>query len=251
MALQKQREDLERALHLREAEVLQTKSELHRQEGDLDQSAGRALEYYTYQGLRETLASWVGALRELNGKDVPIQEALHELESEVAASERWRDWEIDTISVLHQAGQLDQVLGRQPPSTIFDKIMTVDEFGRDIKSQHAMQREKRFRHRQLIQQQRREAVRGDDSDALLRDTEQEGYRQRHVALQRALKVAMDDLDDTYTQLQNLVGVFEEWYTMNREEYEQCFASLSLCDLASVLVKADLCSLHDPWNESEG
>jgi hypothetical protein len=235
-------------LHLREAEVLQTKSELHRQEGDLNQS-GRALEYY--QGLRETLASWVGALRELNGKVKPIQEALHELESEVAASERWRDWENDTISVLHQAGQLDQVLGRQPPSTIFDKIMTIDEFGRDIKSQHAMHREKRFRHRQLIQQQRREAVRGDESDAFLSEEEQEGFRERHVALQRALKVAMDDLDDTYTKLQNIVGVFEEWYKMNPEEYRQCFASLSLGDLASVLVKADLCSLNDPWNESEG
>jgi hypothetical protein len=246
--LQKQREDLERALHLREAEALQTKLELQHQEGDLDQS-GRALEYY--QGLRETLASWVGALRELNGKVMPIQEALHELESEIAASDRWRDWENDTISVLHRAGQLDQVLGRQPPSTIFDKITTVDEFGRDIKSQHAMHREKRFRHRQLIQQQRRETVRGDESDALVSDEEQEGFRERHVSLQRALQVAIDDLDDSYTKLQNLVAVFEEWYKMNPEEYRQCFASLSLGDLASVLVQADLCSLNDPWNESEG
>jgi hypothetical protein len=246
--LQKQREDLERALHLREAETLQTKLELQRQEGDLDQS-GRALEYY--QGLRETLASWIGALRELSGKVMPIQEALHELESEVAASDRWRDWENDTISVLHRAGQLDQVLGRQPPSTIFDRIMTVDEFGRDIKSQHAMHREKRFRHRQLIQQQRREAIRGDESDALVSDEEQEDFRERHVSLQRALTVAMDDLDDSYTKLQNLVDVFEEWYEMNPEEYKQCFASLSLGDLASVLVQADLCSLNDPWNESEG
>jgi hypothetical protein len=62
---------------------------------------------------------------------------------------------------------------------------------------------------------------------------------------------MDDLDDTYTKLQNIVGVFQEWYKMNPEEYRQCFASLSLGDLASVLVKADLCSLNDPWNESEG
>lgn len=246
--LQKQREDLERALHLREAEALQTKVELHRQEGDLDQS-GRSLEYY--QGLREILASWVGALRELSGKVMPIQEALHDLEADVAASDRWRDWENDTISVLHRAGQLDQVLGRQPPSTIFDKIMTVDEFGRDIKSQHAMKREKRFRHRQLIQQQRHETVRGDESDALVSEEEQEGFRERHISLQRALKVAMDDLDDSYTKLQNLVGVFGEWYKLNPEEYEQCFASLSLGDLASVLVQADLCSLNDPWNESEG
>jgi hypothetical protein len=62
---------------------------------------------------------------------------------------------------------------------------------------------------------------------------------------------MDDLDGSYTKLQNLVDVFEEWHKTNPDEYRQCFANLSLGDLASVLVQADLCALNDPWNESDG
>jgi hypothetical protein len=247
-SLQDQRDDLERARQRRETEVIQTRSVLQRQQAEVKQS-GNSLEYY--QQLRETLASWIGALRELSSKLKPIQVALHDLESEVAANSHWREWENDTISVLHQAGLLDTVVGRQPPSTAFDDIAMVDDFGRDIKSQHSMQREKRSRHRKRIREQREEPIRGDESDAVLSDGEQEVFRERHMSLQKALDVAMNDLDDEYTKLQNIVTVFEEWRLANAEEYRQCFASLSLGDLASVLIQADLCHLHDPWNESDG
>jgi len=248
--LQEQRDDLERARQRRQTEVIQTQEEYQRQDQELETS-GKAVEFY--QQLRLKLALWVGALRELTIKVAPIEEALHELETDVAASQRWQDWEDDTISTLHEADLLEQVLGRQPAASIFEKITTVDEFGRDVKSHYVMQREKRNTHRRQVREQRKqrhEDVRGDESDAYLSDQEQENFRERHMALHKALNIAIRDLDDEYTELHKLFEVFQEWHKLYAEDYQQCFASLSLADMASVLIRVELCSLNDPYNESE-
>jgi hypothetical protein len=224
----------------------------------LVQRSGRALEYY--QSLRQRIATWVGAMRELQGKIVPVQAGLHELLAEMNCHQRRRDWQTDMVAVLFRHDRLDRVLGRQidDPQTMFDPlqtdIVTVDEFGRSVQSQTAIQREHRRRRRQKIREQRMLndlPVRGDESDAYLTDEERESFRERHDALLRALDVVMQELDDEFTSLQNLVNLFAEWKEQYPEDYQQCYASLSLADLASVLILAELCALNDPWNESGG
>jgi len=248
--LQEQQGDLGRSLERREAELSQTQEELGRKQEQV-QKTGAAVEFY--QLLRQRLANWVGALRQLQDKVIPIQLALHELEAQVAGNDRRRDWELDMMTVLYQNDCLDQVLGREPDPSLFDPLNSVstDEFGRDVKSQSTLRREQRARQRQRICQQRSDPMRGDESDAFLTDDEKETFRERHDALQKALRVAMEELDEEYTSLQNLIDVFAEWKNEYPDDYKQCYAALSLADLASVLVQAELCSLNDPWDESQG
>jgi hypothetical protein len=70
-------------------------------------------------------------------------------------------------------------------------------------------------------------------------------KERRDALREALNVAMEDVDEEYTKLSNLIRIFAKWASTYPEEYVQCFASLSLADLASILVQLDLCSTHHP------
>jgi hypothetical protein len=199
----------------------------------------------------------VGGVRGLKGL---VRSALHELLAEMNCHQRRRDWQTDMVAVLFKHDRLDKVLGRQidDPQTLFDPlqtdIITVDEFGRSVQSQSAIQREHRRRRREKIREQRllnELPVRGDESDAYLTDEERESFRERHDALLRALDVVMQELDDEFTSLQNLVNVFAEWKEQYPDDYSQCYASLSLADLSSVLILAELCALNDPWNESGG
>lgn len=271
--LNDQQSDMERRMERRNGEIKANATTLTRHEAEL-QKAGSALEFY--QVWRDKLCAWVGAIRELRLKVEPILVALHELEGEKSAVQRWQDWENDTIAVLEEHGMLEQVLGRQPPPAVAPvDVANVDEFGRDVKSRHAMQRDKRKIHRRRIHHQRHnrlvaggsawsddentrtlsisnsDFVRGDESDAFISDGEEETFRERHQILQEALSVAMNDVQEEYTILQNLVDLFEEWHVSYPVEYKQCFASLSLVDLAGVLVQAELCALNDPWNKSGG
>lgn len=272
--LEVQQGDMLRRIERRKGEIETNNAAVQRHETDLSE-AGSALEFY--QKWRNDLIEWVGAMRELRTKVEPILVALHELEGEKSALQRWQEWENDTIAVLQEHGVLEQVIGRQPPPTAIAPVIeaTVDEFGRDVKSQHVMRREKRRNHRRQIHQQRQSGlsdgcliddhdsnnrtvvisnpdfIRGDESDAFVSDGEKETFRERDKALRKALAVAMDDLREEYTSLQNLVNLFEEWRSAYPGEYKQCFASLSLADLAGILVQAELCALNDPWNESGG
>ena len=236
--LKLQVDDIQNACARRQVEVTHTQEELSRQETELQQ-AGTALEYY--QVLREDLTSWVGALRELRGKVLPLQEALHKVER--IGGNRWTEWQDDVVSILREAGILDRVVGRQPLDEKISISAIVDEFGRDVKSQYVLQREKRVRHRRAIRKQR--IVCDEDSDALLSDGEQMELRERRNALREALSVAMEEVDEEYTKLSNLIRIFAKWASTYPEEYRQCFASLSLADLASILVQVDLCSAHHP------
>ena len=236
--LELQTEDVQNASARRKVELNQVQEELTRQEAELEQ-AGTSLEYY--QMLREELASWVGALRELKTKVVPLQEALHKVER--LGGNRWSNWQDDVVSILREANLLDRVIGRQPVQEDSQVTTVVDEFGRDVKSQFVLQRDKRVRQRRAIRNQR--TVHDEDSDALFSDGEQAEMRNRRDALQEALQVAFGEVDDEYTKLSNLIAIFAKWAKTHPEEYRQCFASMSLADLASVLVQADLCSSHHP------
>ena len=254
-----QQQQTSRIQERRASQIQQMEDELQRYEHDLAVT-GRAHEYF--QQFRHRLACWVGALRDLITKLVPLQDALYDLEAHVAAVERWRDWENDMASVLQEHDCLDKVLGRQPPPFLSGTTMAtndaaaatdVDEFGRSAQSQATLQRDKRYRRRQRIRQQRsgEPPPRGDESDALVSDNEQESFRERHVALQKALGVATAELDQEFTKLQGLVDDFDRMHQLYPEEYKQCFSSLSLADLAAVLIRVELCALNDPWNESHG
>jgi hypothetical protein len=249
--LQTQQMEAVRTQDRRLAQVSQIQEELQRYENDLI-SAGQAHEFF--QQVRHRLTNWAGALRDLAAKIIPLADAFFDLQAEVAALNRWNDWEDDIASVLHENGCLQRVLGRQPAPSVVDgsqTSMVVDEFGRSAQSQFALNRDKRYRRRQNIRDQRTVSSRGDESDAFLSDSEQECFRERHVALQKAMDVALEELDKEYTKLQNLFDEFEKMHNAYPEEYNQCFMGLSLADLASVLVRVELCALNDPWNESHG
>ena len=233
--------------------------ELRREASERDaqvREAGRAAEYY--QRLRPKLVDWVGALRQLKRKVVPLQTAVHDLQAEVAGVSRRREWERDAIGILYRHDKLDRVLGHQPddPRSLFDPLQAlppqVDEFGRDMESQADRQRTQRVQKRRRIRDQRAPTViRGDESDAFRSDDESETLRERHAALLEALEVARLELDDDFIHLQKLVDLFDGWRTEFPDDYRECRASLSLADLASVLILAELCALNDPWNESGG
>lgn len=246
-----QNDDMKQAAKRREVELAQTKEEYDRQEKDV-QDAGKALDYY--QQLREQLACWVGALRDLQSKVQPIQDALIDLDSDFADTTPWRDWEDDMCSILHQKGYLDRVLGRQPDPAVFeDAVTVVDEFGRDVKSQQAMHRDKRMRKRKELRLQshgKQHPSREDDTDAYLSDNEVGELEQRRTALEKALEVAIEGLEDEYTHLSNLVQLFRQWESAYPEEYKQCFANLSLADLASVLVQVDFCKTNTNGSNSK-
>ncbi|GAX18502.1 hypothetical protein FisN_10Hh300 [Fistulifera solaris] len=244
-----QQEDVRQTRERREQQVQLLEEDLRRSREELERS-GAAFEYF--QQLRQKLALWIGALRELQTKVLPIQDALYQLQADVAALERWHDLEDDMTYYLKKQGRLMKVLGRQPVDTEpLADLPHVDEFGRNVQSQQSLQREKRMKHLQIIAEQRQQIPRGDDFAALLSDNEQEELRERHSALQEALSVALESLDERFTKLQWLVDDFAVWKQDYAAEYKQCYAGLSLADLASVLVRAELCELNDPWNESEG
>jgi hypothetical protein len=234
--LKLQQEDLTNATMRRQAELAQTQSDAKRYELAVQES-GTALN--EYQQLRHDLAVWVGGLRDLSQKVQPILEAVQELliQQHTLALLKWQEWQEDVASILRDAQLLDQVLGRQPLSLLLPSTSSihVDEFGRDVQSQDLRLREKRYRQR--VQE---EESSSSSSTIFLSVGERRDYRERYIALKEALRVALEELEDEYTSLEQLTKVFLGWKTSHAEEYRQCYASLSLGDLAAVLVKVDLC-----------
>jgi len=88
-------------------------------------------------------------------------------------------------------------------------------------------------------------------------TELEDLKERRTGLNNALHAALRELSDQYSSLPNLVALFDKWFAAFPDEYKQCYAGMSLADLASVLVQVQLCTSHHPlrWkkmqDESEG
>ena len=270
--LQTQQMDSNRIAERRRNQVKQIEEELIHYQHDLKIS-GKAHEYF--QQLRHRLATWIGALRDLNDRVKPLQEALFALQAQVAANSRWKDWQDDVVAILSETDQLERVLGRQSGleaavlnATVPDGI---DEFGRNVQSQYSRQREQRFRRWKEAtcvsssvplslapvptSPPTNTTVTGSvldtELDRFVTEKEQEEFRERHMALQKALTVALDEVDEEFTKLQQLVDDFADWQKNYPTEYRQCFTSLSLADLASVLVRVELCALNDPWDESQG
>ena len=127
---------------------------------------------------------------------------------------------------MHESNQLDHVLGRQPNPGVFTSPSTttteVDEFGRSIKSQHVLQREKRIQQRELIQQEQKKRRKEqeaqseqpltalDDQDWML-DSEIDTWRDQRSALQEALQFAISQVRNDYTKISEVIKLFSEWY----------------------------------------
>ena len=241
--LRRHGQDLDTSYNRRQVEVEQARQDYQRQDQEL-REAGKALEYY--QELRLELASWVGALRELRGRVSPLQDALRQLQQEHL--DRWEWWENGIVNTLRQADLLETIVGRQPPEET-DKnggmgaAKVLDEFGRDVKSQHVLEMEKHGRQRRLIQAER--SLAGDESDAHLSNAERTEMKERQTALDSALEVAMEELAEQYSSLPDLVALFVGWHKAYPDEYKQCYAGMSLADLASVLMQVRLCTTHHP------
>jgi hypothetical protein len=246
--LQLQQEDLTNATMRRQAELAQTQSDAKRYQLAVQES-GTALDQY--QQLRHDLAIWVGGLRDLSTLKVqPILDAVQELlrQQHTLGLKNWQEWQDDVASSLRDAQLLDQVLGRQPqqqqqpgvlPLTSSSDVVVVDEFGRDVQSQDLRLREKRYRQR-VVQEESTSTSTSMSSCIFISVAERRDYRERYHALKEALRVALGELEDEYTSLEQLTKVFLGWKTCHAEEYRQCYASLSLGDLAAVLVKVDMC-----------
>jgi hypothetical protein len=241
--LKMREEQSQNAVNRKKVELTLAEDEVRKLQSDLH-ATGEALEYY--QGLRLSLTDYVGALRDLQTKLHPLSEAI---QFAILGVDRWREWENDAMRVLQKSGLLIQVLGRQPPMEKTDDDTFHDEFGRNVKAQHVIQRESRFQQRQALKQNR--TMDGYQSDTLHTPSETQEYQERLSALHSALKVALQELDDSFSSLESLLTIFEEWSKNYHEDYMNCHAGMSLADLTSVLFQVELCSTHHPlhWNDT--
>jgi hypothetical protein len=242
--LSKREEELSLAVMRRQADLAQTIADHKRHEQSIE-TFGKACN--DYQQLRYNLAMWVGALRDLDAKVRPIQKSMLEMVSLhfEAIEQGWKNWQDDVCATLDQFGLLDRVLGRTPSDLGTQaEVAQQDEFGRDIGSQLKRDRENRFRYRQKrAQDVAKKHGRHDEvlERLLLRE---EGFDRRYDLLQEALRVAVEDLDDTYASPRKLYEHFEAWNKDYPDDYRQCYANLSLADLLNVFEQVEFCGL--PW-----
>ena len=244
--LTERQEELGMALMRRQADLAQTMADRKRHQQSIETS-GKACD--DYQKLRYNLAMWVGALRDLEAKVRPIQKSLLDMVSlhlETVENE-WKQWQDDVCATLEQCGRMDRLLGRQSldhGGTQSEQVYQ-DEFGRDIGSQLKRDRDERFiRRRKRAQEVAEKAGRRGDQILELLIVREQGSDKRYDLLQEALRVAVEDLDDSYASPVKLKEHFEVWYRDYPDEYRQCYASLSLADLVHVFDRVELC--RSPW-----
>jgi len=237
--LEAREEDISNAMMRREADLAQTRSDCQRQKSSIEE-AGKACS--DYQQLRLDLANWVGALRDLEEKVSPIQQSLIEmltLQFETSHKE-WLNWQDDICITLEEFGRLERVLGRTPQDLgAQDTDGGVDEFGRDIGSQKRRDRNIRFTRRSEKRVKLPESQTEDLALSYLWTKEEEASR-RFDILQEALRVAVEDLDDDFSNDKALVNCFTTWKAEYQDEYKQCYADLSLVQLLHVFDQVDFC-----------
>ena len=258
-ALGRQMEDVETSLDRRQVDIRHTQDDELKQHTLAVESCGKALEFY--QLWRAQAVPHVAALRELSDKLASVQQTLAKrLGRQIGLVKERRRLQIDdSLAVLHETKRLESIMGRQPVPSVFTvetERAEVDEFGRTIQSQRILQREKRIQLRASLHQQRSERQRQEKhlqtSKTLLDITEQrleywmtdseiESFSNQKLALQEALLFALGQVQEEYTHLSKVTKLFSEWHNHDTHEYKDCFAGLSLADLASVLVRANLCS----------
>eukprot|EP00580_Thalassiosira_gravida_P019713 CAMPEP_0201670902 /NCGR_PEP_ID=MMETSP0494-20130426/28086_1 /ASSEMBLY_ACC=CAM_ASM_000839 /TAXON_ID=420259 /ORGANISM="Thalassiosira gravida, Strain GMp14c1" /LENGTH=823 /DNA_ID=CAMNT_0048152083 /DNA_START=14 /DNA_END=2485 /DNA_ORIENTATION=- len=254
--------DLESSIHRHESTLSSTRDELTKHQSTL-QKHGQALEYY--QGLREDLATWMGALRELNGMVEKVEEAKRQLEAEMSwrRLERFWEWGKDCTEVLEKQGLLEtKVVGEDCylDGVNFNNapVQEVDEFGRDLSSMASISRVKRWNQRRKSCIRRLLGVHTDSGDlenpfqqsivCSNEDNVDSGEfgerKQRYEALTKAVAIIPDLVKDDYLSISNLCTLFFNWEREYPEDYATCYAEMSLVQMISVLVRLEMC---ERWN----
>lgn len=243
--------DLATSIQRQQSAITSTKDELTKHQSTLE-NHGKALEYY--QGLRVDLATWMGALRELDSMVSLAEKALHRWEVDVTWKklERFFEWGKDCTSVLEKHGLLESKITCND-NIDSDQAPEVDEFGRVVSSKATIERIKRLDRRQKMQSQRLEMHPNLDSDissssCINEDnfdvSEVDEWKQRHNALNDAVALIPNSVKDNYRSIGNLSALFDEWQRLHPEDYETSFAEMSFVKMASVLVRMELCQRWD-------
>ena len=246
---------------------------------------GTSLEYY--QTLRLQLVSWIGALRYVQSEVLsPTMTAIHnyyQIQNQdpllLLLPNNNNDNHSQSSTVLLQTLQErnDLVQSFIPSnSKLLKPIITskstqeVDEFGRDITSiKRRVQQKQRQEQRLAIQQSRQrrragkrngekqqqcfwETVHSDyeDSDMECSDMDILQRQENRSLLTDAIQVGINgNLDTEYTQMESLFTIFQQWYQHYPDDYETCYATLSLGDLLSVFVQVQLCQYWDLYADN--
>jgi hypothetical protein len=242
-SIETRRDELNHAVNRREADRDHAISESRMQQKTLEET-GAACEYY--QKLRHDLTVWVGAIRDLQSKVHPVLEAFQDMlqiQNEDIDIE-FRSLQDDCIGILKDIGLLNCVLGRHSDIPTTDGVPTIDEFGRDVRSQYLRDRDNRFqKRRQKIESSANSetSITWPSLSYMIQSMyEDHDERQRCEALHEAMKAVFHDLDQDFTNSQNLRHIFDNWRSKYADDYEQCYAALSLGDLLSALLLAGLC-----------
>jgi hypothetical protein len=253
-SIQDQVEELENSTNRRKADSDHAKVECQIQEANL-KSTGEAFEFY--QSLRQDVTLWVGALRDVQQKVRPVLEAFQEMlvSQNVDASMNYNTFQDDCIAILQENGLLGQVVGRQPFFPTTDGVSTIDEFGRDIRSQYRRDRDVRFKNQisklrieAKVEEEKQDrgqstmSVLYHHTTLLIRSMyDDQNEKERCEILQMALNSAMQDLDRHFLSTIELKRIFfDRWYATYPDDFKQSFASLSYADLGAVLLQLELC-----------
>jgi hypothetical protein len=241
--------DLETALHRHESNLSSAKDELSKHQSTLEDH-GAALEYY--QELRQDLADWMGALRQIKGMVDAVTEARSNLEGSITMStlHKWWEWSEDVTNVLKRNGLLEKTIGGED---IEEEEVGVDEFGRDLSSMTVMARTKRWeaRRRNFLQKAGADAEEMSLQEIMMCTNvdntsfeEIEEWLQRKQALLQATNIIPSIVNDDYLSLTNLCSLFFRWQERYPEDYKNCYAEMSLVGMISVLTRLELCRSWD-------
>lgn len=251
--------DLASNIHRQQSTITSTKDELTTHQSTV-QKHGKALEYY--QGLRADLATWLGALRELDTMITLAEEALRRWEADMSWKRLHRlfEWGEDCTYVLEKKGLLESKFACNDDSEA-DQPPEVDEFGRSISSMAAMSRMKRFSRRQKMQSQRSAGMHPSTDNDIVSSScinednfdtsEIDEWRQRYRALHDAIALIPNSVKDDYRSISNLCSIFLEWQRLHPEDYNTSFAEMSLVNMTSVLVRLELCTRWDMLGLANG
>jgi hypothetical protein len=252
--------DLESGISRHQSTLSSTRDELTRHKSNLKKH-GLALEYY--QGLRVDLATWMGALRELNGMIDSVEEARRLLDADITWTrmERFLEWANDCTEVLEMRGLLrDRVAGANVDPSASGSVRAtayVDEFGRDLSSMSSIARVKRWNLRRKRCGKRLQEVTSDSQDlpSSLKngtecsnddnfdDAEIEEWRQRRNAVEQAIGIIPNLVKDDYLSISNLCSLFFDWELMYPDDYANSYAEMSIIRMLEVLAKLEC----EKWN----
>jgi hypothetical protein len=251
--------DLDSNIGRRTHDQLMSQEELIKKELEL-KDIGDRFEYY--QSLRMDIINWIGALRYVAERVDLVEKAIIDLYRDIDSKNelKWREWEDEVIATLKNRGMLNYVVGRQPIVEFKEDEVIVDEFGRDRKSLESLARTKRITERRRIRAESQDRRRGreklisettsyhehefEDSDLDVSDNELMDREERRRVYSDAIGVVLTETDESYTSPTKLLSTFKEWKRHHKDDYDQCYASMTLIELMNVFVKLETCQKFD-------